>query len=548
MMRAHRHIAVLLFVLAGAAAAADDPGKPLYDKYCAQCHGAAGDGRGYATARLKPEPRDFTAGKYKFRTTPSGRLPTDDDLRRVIRNGLPYTSMPAWPGFTDDEVQSVIDYLKTFSTDFQNEEKKAPPIDIPQPPAVTDASVAKGREVYQAQGCAACHGNLGRGDGTSAPTLTDDWGKYTRPADLSQRWTFRGGPTRTDVFRTFSTGLNGTPMPSYFDSLAVADRWDLVSYIESLGEGDAPGYSNLLLVEQVEDELAAEQTDTLFSNAPSARFPLIGQIIEPGRNFHPPTTSVRVEALYNAKEIAIRVRWNDMRAETAGHNSPLLEVPDPPADAAAEAEEEDADDDIWGEEAAAPEEDEGGFWDEEEAAAPQAAGGEFSDAVALQFPTALPAGIRKPYFLFGDAEQPVDLWFVDLARGGAEQFVGRGSASLTPQETDEIEVTKSYVDGEWTVVFKRSLRSTSNLTFEAGQYVPIAFSVWDGFSEERGNKRALSVWFYLYLKPAEEVSAVGPMAKAALGTLAVELLIVLGLRRRYRGPAPAAAQHDGVRA
>lgn len=544
-MRRAGRITALLLVAAGSAAAADDPGKPLYDKYCAQCHGVTGDGQGYATARLKPQPRDFTAGKYKFRTTPSGKLPTDDDLRRVIQKGLPYTSMPAWPNLTDDEVQNIIDYLKTFSADFQNEEKKAPPIDIPQPPAVTDESVTKGREVYLAQGCAACHGNLGRGDGTSAPTLTDDWGHYIRPADLSQRWTFRGGPTRTDVFRTFSTGLNGTPMPSYFDSLAVADRWDLVNYIESLGDGDAPGYSNLLLVEPVEDELAAGQTDTLFASAPSARFPLIGQIMEPGRNFHPSTTSVRVEALYNRKEIAIRVRWNDMRAETAGQNSPLLEVQDQAPEAAPE-EEGGGDEDIWGDEAAAPD-DEGGFWDEEDAA-PAAGGGGFSDAVALQFPTALPAGIRKPYFLFGDAEQPVDLWFLDLARGSAEQFVGRGSASLTPQDSDEIEVTKSYAEGEWTVVFKRSLRSTGNLTFQSGQYVPIAFSVWDGFNDERGNKRALSAWFYLYLKPAEEVSAVGPMAKAALGTLVVELAIVLGLRRRYRGPAAAGAARNGVRA
>ena len=55
-----------------------------------------------ATARasrrraLLPRPRDFTSGKFKIRTTPSGALPTDDDLRHIIREGMPYTSMPAW--------------------------------------------------------------------------------------------------------------------------------------------------------------------------------------------------------------------------------------------------------------------------------------------------------------------------------------------------------------------------------------------------------------------------------------------------------------------
>ena len=50
---------------------------------------------------------------------------------------------------------------------------------------------------------------------------------------------------------------------------------------------------------------------------------------------------------------------------------------------------------------------------------------------------------------------------------------------------------------------------------------------------ERGNKRALSAWMYLYLEPSVEVSAVGPMAKAAIGTLLVELLIIFWLRRRF---------------
>ena len=35
------------------------------------------------------------------------------------------------------------------------------------------------------------------------------------PADLAQSWTFRGGSSREDIFRTMSTGFNGTPMPSF---------------------------------------------------------------------------------------------------------------------------------------------------------------------------------------------------------------------------------------------------------------------------------------------------------------------------------------------
>jgi hypothetical protein len=353
---------------------------------------------------------------------------------------------------------------------------------------------------------------------------------------MTMRWTFRGGPTRKDIFRTFSTGVNGTPMPSYYDSVAEEDRWDLVNYIASLGEGDAPDYDDLLLVAFVDDELDLERTDELFAGAAVARFPLVGQITQPGREFYPSTTSVRVQAIYNRTEIAFRVRWNDMRAEMAGTNSPSLEVPvfqDPEPVGGGDDGEGDG---FWGAEEVG--EDEGDFWGEEDEG-DAAIGGEFSDAVALQFPTQLPSGIRKPYFLFGDGEKSVDLWFVDLARGAVEQFVGRGSDSLTPTTTDEFELLQDYEEGEWTIVFRRSLRSTGNLSFAAGQYAPIAFSVWDGFNEERGNKRALSSWFHLYVTPAEEVSATGPMARAALGTLAVEILIIFFLRRRFQNRAIA---------
>ena len=54
--------------------------KQLYDKSCASCHGTDGRGHGPAADALNPKPRDFTGGIYKFRTTASGSLPTDDDL------------------------------------------------------------------------------------------------------------------------------------------------------------------------------------------------------------------------------------------------------------------------------------------------------------------------------------------------------------------------------------------------------------------------------------------------------------------------------------
>ncbi len=232
---------VVLAALAGASApraqepdlgspAQREAGGVLYNKYCSQCHGADGDGEGYAAPYLQPRPRDFTSGMFKIRTTPSGALPADEDLRNVIRKGMSYTTMIGWPDFSDEDLANIIYHVKTYSPAFQDPEFYDSPITIPVPPAYTAESAELGREIYTQMECNSCHGEIGRTDGSAAPTLLDDAENPIRSADLTKRWTYLGGATRTDIYRTFSTGLNGTPMPSYADSLSEEERWYLVDY------------------------------------------------------------------------------------------------------------------------------------------------------------------------------------------------------------------------------------------------------------------------------------------------------------------------------
>jgi mono/diheme cytochrome c family protein len=554
-------IAVLIAFLSAAAtelgrAAAPDvgtdsqreSGKRLYLKYCSQCHGEKGDGEGYAATHLRPRPRNFTTAKFKIRTTPNGALPTHQDLVNVIRHGMPYTSMPAWPNFSDSEVSDIAYFLTTFSPQFADPERVPQAISLPSAPRSTKETIEAGQKLFVDNGCVKCHGTLGRGDGASAPTLKDDWGHPIRAADLAQNWTFRGGSSREDIFRTMSTGLNGTPMPSFADALTIEQRWAITDFIFSLSGSNGPGYTNLVIAKHVPAQIDLSKGAANFASAPVARLPIVGQIMEPGREFHPPATSVMVQAIYDADSIALLVRWHDMSAEKTGKNGLTLPVP-------LEEEEEPA---IAGEGGAA-----GGanpFGDEvattpagqkpagaqnpfEEETAAAVPASEFSDAVAIQFPSQVPTGIRKPYFIFGDAQDAVDLLFFDLATPGPAQFTGKGSASITPSDKGEVTGAANYDQGEWSVTFKRPLRPASGAAFSQGQFMPVAFSVWDGFSRERGSRRGLSLWYSLYVEPEVVPSAAGPMIRTALIILALELILIGWVRYGKRAGDRRGGQH-----
>ena len=219
-----------------------------------------------------------------------------------------------------------------------------------------------------------------------------------------------------------------------------------------------------------------------------------------------------------------------------------------------DGEEEQDEDSIWGDEL--DEEDEDSIWGDELAGEDDDAGidgsdeyippkpvSEYNDAVAIQLPFERTDGIRKPYFLLGDAENPVDLWFLDVAQEEALQFTGRGSDDLTLVEATDVTAVASYEGGQWSVIFRRPLESYEGVDFREAQFVPIAFSVWDGFNRERGNKRALSSWFYLYVEPTEHPSPVGPMVRAGLITLVVLTGLIFWIRRRF-APGVASASHS----
>jgi cytochrome c oxidase cbb3-type subunit 2 len=213
-------------------------GKAVYGRRCAGCHGDKGDGNGPAATFLDPRPRNFTFAVFKFRTTPSGSLPTDGDLYRTLTRGVRGTAMPTWHELPEKDRITVIAYLKTFSTRWK-EEKPEPPILIGEPPAPTAALLARGKQLYAQAKCFQCHGEGGKGDGPSADELQDDLKFPIRPADFT-RGQFKGGSDVRDIYRAMTTGLDGTPMPSFADAMQDDERWAISYYVLSFSAFNDP--------------------------------------------------------------------------------------------------------------------------------------------------------------------------------------------------------------------------------------------------------------------------------------------------------------------
>ena len=516
-------------------------GKAVYDDKCAHCHGVEGKGDGSGADRLNPRPRDFTRGLYKIRSTGSRELPTDDDLLRIVTDGMPGTSMPGWPELSDEERHAVVAYIKTFSKQFQR--ATAAPLEIAMVDRVptSDESVSEGRKVFEMLECAKCHGQQGRGDGPSGLTLVDEWKYPTRPADLTMSWRFRGGDATDDLYRRFMAGLAGTPMPSIKDGFPMdmevediqimiedeedispeeqekydkamrdirVQTWHLANYVRSLSPAEKPEGAIVLKSTLVEGELPQRADDPRWGAGEGAIFPLAGQVIIEPRLFAPTVTDVFAKSMHNGEEVALLVTWHD----------PSLSIA--PVDEAD------------GEEAS---EDQGGS--EQQASM-------LGDALAVQFPTVIPEGAERPYFLMGDTRRAAYAWVweasqslsADVREGVAKVNEGRAKGMTRfqeqPADAQDVRGRIAYADGRYQLLVHRSLKTEdkNDLQLDVGAFVPIAFAAWDGSNGEVGTQCSVSTWYYLLL---EKPASARPYVLGLVGAL-LTIAVQFGARRSFR--------------
>jgi mono/diheme cytochrome c family protein len=204
-----------------------------YRRYCVGCHGEVGDGNGENAPWVDPKPRDFTLGVFKCRSTPTGTLPTDQDLYDTIGRGLDRSNMPPWNTFTKQQRADLVAYVKHFSPRWVSE-KSGAPIQIPPAPEITGERIKAGRDLFQKLECWKCHGVEGRANGPSAATLTDDQNRPIAAFNFTEGTRFKCGVTDADLYKIFMTGLDGTPMPSFADNIKPEEAWELVFYLRTL--------------------------------------------------------------------------------------------------------------------------------------------------------------------------------------------------------------------------------------------------------------------------------------------------------------------------
>ncbi len=461
-------------------------GKAAYLQSCARCHGVTGAGDGIDAKKLYPKPRVLAEGVYKFRTTASGTSPTDDDLFATLTNGLPGSGMPDWKHLDESLRWQLVYYVKSLAPALATTPPQ--PVLLGNDPGPKGADLTKGQQVYQKLGCAACHGAEGRGDGTSAKTLTDNWNHPIRPANLTQGWNYRGGSDPNAIVTRMMTGIDGTPMPSYAEAASTEDMWQLAYYVRSLQR--EPSWSMIVHAAHVEGDLPMSPSDARWETVEHADVRMCNAF-QPGAGDITGALSisvVSVQAVYNKETLGLRMVWIDPTEDRqpADNDTPI-------------------------------------------------AGPNVGDALAI---------VLKPHAVAGDVltlhtwpmvdSPPLDLvaWSAKRQQA-AEAIVPQYDGLLNGTIAGAARASQAvYEHGQWALVITRPLRAADldgAAQTAVGQVLPIACAAWDG-----GNpgQRAVSTWIDVFLgtsSPEKETKAAAQaahQARAQIGIVAGIALLV----------------------
>jgi putative heme-binding domain-containing protein len=209
-------IGLSLFTLLAplAVKAADGQGKVVYEAQCAPCHGMAGEG-GYGARLAVPH---------------LAHARTKADIIKIVQRGLPGTNMPSFGLLPDIEIAEAASYVQTLGQ-------------VPEIAPLGDA--AKGRVIYQANGCPACHIMRGEGSGFG-PELTEVGIRrnfaYLRKKIADPNAQITEGFSSVKAVKADGTTIEGIRVNEDTFSVLIRDR---ARHVYSLRKADLKSYDRL---------------------------------------------------------------------------------------------------------------------------------------------------------------------------------------------------------------------------------------------------------------------------------------------------------------
>jgi DMSO reductase family type II enzyme heme b subunit len=305
-------------------------------------------------------------------------------------------------------------------------------------------------------------------------------------------------------------GLNGTPMPSYADSiryLGQNDRerqeiiWGLIYYVKSLETPEAraaevrsPHYGALWVVQ-------TNLSEGELLNADHVEWDKAGEFVVPiTRLWQRDSTNastVKIKALYNKETLALRMQWKDASMDAGAYRvqdfqdgaAVQFSLTDQPGFQGMGQTSNPCN--LW-------------FWRSEwQMLADTQAGSDVryayhnraSDADVETYPSV----IQEEAVLAGrDAVNPVSLQKISSP---VEDLNAKGPGTITSQPPREQNVRgKGVWDGQtWRVVFVRNLKSAgkADAQFNQNKTIPVAFAVWNGMERDRNGQKMVSTWYSL---------------------------------------------------
>lgn len=506
--------------------AAADPASrrvALYAQHCVACHGEKGDGQGIAAKFVFPKPRDFRAGRFRLVSTTNG-LPSIADIEAVLVRGMPGSAMLPWEQLSEADrkllAEQVLELrrqgardtelaLAAESGDELTEQQLKEAVDLATQPGelfetprfgeADAAAIERGREIYLTKGCAACHGNSGKGDGQQV--MVDAEGLPTRPRDLT-RGIFKGKSDAVSIYQRIWLGMPGTPMPSS-QGLTHEQVADLVHYIRSLS--DEPTRQAAVLKRQRLRAIYLSplliSTDAEAWNGieatPISMVPLWWR--------DDPDPGLTVRAAHDGTSLILQLSWRDATPNRATTRSESFKdaaavelyrgAPEPFVGMGALV----APVDVW-------------MWDADrnhptdiEDANPNLAVDVYPfteshvETAEYRRPgtkTADQAQLALPAKAVGNLITPVGAG----SGGTAMAANGPGSMTFRLPTNQYVDAQGEWRDGRWTVVLRRPLQLSEGMSLVPGEHVSVAFAVWDGSHNDRDGQKLITIWQDLELE------------------------------------------------